>query len=128
MKKLSIIKTNQDWLEATWSEDEQVIHCESFSGHPEHISLLKAKCVEFVVELTEEDEVIIQEVMEAFEMPTQEELGKYELEQKIAEAKWYLSSTDYKMTVDYFATLSEVEQTELTAKRDEAREFIRGNK
>lgn len=46
---------------------------------------------------------------------------------KILEAKAYLEATDFKMTVDYYATLSEVEQLELTAKRQEAREYIRVN-
>ena len=46
---------------------------------------------------------------------------------KINKCKAYLLSTDYKMTVDYFATLIEAEQVELTTKRAEAREFIRLN-
>ena len=48
-------------------------------------------------------------------------------ERKIAEAKAYLASTDFKMTVDYFATLTEAEQVELTRLRAEAREFISAN-
>jgi len=55
--------------------------------------------------------------------PTKEEI----LNQKINEAKAYLASTDYKMTVDYFATLTEAEQVQLTQLRAEAREFIRTN-
>ena len=47
------------------------------------------------------------------------------LNQKISEARVYLFSTDYKMTVDYFATLSKEIQDELILKRSEAREFIR---
>ena len=50
------------------------------------------------------------------------------LNQKINEAKVYLSSTDYKMTVDYFATLEKEVQDELITKRAEARELIRGAK
>ena len=46
---------------------------------------------------------------------------------KILEAKAYLEATDFKMTVDYYATLSEAEQLDLTAKRQEAREYIRMN-
>jgi hypothetical protein len=46
---------------------------------------------------------------------------------KILEAKAYLEATDFKMTVDYYATLAEVEQLELTTKRQEAREYIRMN-
>lgn len=48
-------------------------------------------------------------------------------EYKVQEAKSYLLSTDSKMTVDYFATLSKEIQDELILKRSEAREFIRAN-
>lgn len=56
-----------------------------------------------------------------------EEIVEQELQTKIQEAKAYLASTDYKMTVDYFATLTEAEQVQLTQLRAEAREFIRTN-
>lgn len=49
------------------------------------------------------------------------------LEAKVNEALAYLSSTDYKMTVDYFATLSELEQTEFTNLREVSRQFVRDN-
>ena len=148
MIKLTITKTNPDWLEATWVEETTttsivenevkgeivqetventettVLHCESFSGHPEHIAMLEAKALEFETSLEEYTELITQ-AKEAFVMPTAEELLAYELEQKIQEAKVYLLSTDYKMTVDYFATLSKEIQDELILKRNEAREFIR---
>ena len=52
---------------------------------------------------------------------------KQELKEKILEAKAYLASTDFKMTIDYYATLTEAEQIELTTLRAEAREFIRVN-
>lgn len=139
MKKLTLILDQTNWLEATWVEEviTQVegegdrvettqVHCESYSGHPEHIAMLKAKASEFGTELGEYEELIA-ECESKFEMPTEEEIVKEELKNKIQEAKNYLASTDYKMTVDYFATLSEVEQNELIAKRAEAREFIRGN-
>lgn len=74
------------------------------------IDVITGKEIEF------EDEI---EIIE----PNKEQI----LEQKIGEAKAYLASTDYKMTVDYFATLTEAEQVEITAKRAEAREFIRTN-
>lgn len=57
-----------------------------------------------------------------------EDVFKQTLEYKINEAKAYLLSTDFKMTVDYFATLSTDIQDGLTLKRSEAREFIRANK
>ena len=58
---------------------------------------------------------------------TAEEIAEQEPQTKIQEAKAYLASTDYKMTVDYFATLTEAEQVQLTQLRAEAREFIRTN-
>lgn len=58
---------------------------------------------------------------------TDEELAQQELQAKVMEGKQYLSTTDYKMTVDYFATLTKEEQDEVTLKRAEAREFIRSN-
>ena len=50
-----------------------------------------------------------------------------ELSTKISEAKAYLASTDFKMTVDYFATMTVEKQEEFTSLRAEAREFIRAN-
>ena len=49
---------------------------------------------------------------------------KYDLEIKIAEAKSYLASTDFYMTVDKYAELDEARKVELTTKRAEARELI----
>ncbi len=56
---------------------------------------------------------------------TEAELAQRELNNSISEAKQYLASTDYKMTMDYYATLTLAESSELTLKRVEAREFIR---
>lgn len=47
------------------------------------------------------------------------------LMKKIEEAKTYLASTDFKMTVDYYATLTEQEQAELTYNRAKARTFLK---
>ena len=154
MIKLTLTLDQTNWLEATWytetitvndvekqvgvDEDEQPImetvqeetvtkaqvHCESFSGHREHIAMLRAKALEFGTEL---DEALISECIANFKYPTEEELAQQELEAKIAEAKTYLASTDFKMTVDYYATLTEAEQLDLTTKRQEAREYIRAN-
>ena len=49
-------------------------------------------------------EISFEELQELLK-PTAEQI----LEQKISEAKAYLANTDYKMTVDYFATLIEAE-------------------
>jgi hypothetical protein len=52
---------------------------------------------------------------------------KASLTYKINEAKSYLLSTDYKMTVDYFATLTKEQQDDLNKLRAESRQFIRDN-
>ena len=123
--KLNIILEN-NWLEATWSENEIQIHCESFSGHKEHIQMLRAKAKELNTPL-DEFEDLIKQCQDSFIYPTDEEIAKEDLINKINEAKAYLLLTDYKMTVDYFATLSKDIQDELILKRNEAREFIRAN-
>ena len=116
------LKLSNDWLEATWYEEtitlndvekqvgvdddenpimetihEEIVtktqvHCESFSGHPEHITMLRAKALEFGTEL---DEELIAEAIKNFKMPTEDELALEVLRTKIAEAKAYLASTDY---------------------------------
>ena len=140
------ITIDKDWLEATWTkevttineiekdgklvQEESVtteqIHCESFSGHREHITLLRAKAKEFNTSL-KEFEPLIKECEDAFIYPTDKEIAKEELNNKIQEAKIYLASTDYKMTIDYFATLTKEIQDELILKRAESRDFIRDN-
>lgn len=144
--KIKEFKYDNGWAEVTWaryttttkevevdgevtteeSVEEIVLHCESFGGHPEYIAMMEAKALEFGTSLDEYAE-LIEELKASYIAPTQAELDEAERVHKIAEAKAYLSATDFKMTVDYFATLSEVEQNELIAKRAEAREFIRGN-
>ena len=94
--KLNII-IDKDWLEATWLENEIQIHCESFSGHPEHIAMLEAKALEFGTSLDEYTELITQ-AKESFVMPTAEELLAYELDQKLQEANSYLAQTDWVNT------------------------------
>lgn len=140
MIKLNVTIDSTNWLESTWyaeevsvneeTQEETVaktqVHCESYSGHPEHIAMLRAKALEFGTPL-DEFEGLITQAEQAYTLPTQEELDKALVIQKIQEYKAYLLATDFKMTVDYYATLSEVEQLELTAKRQEAREYIRVN-
>ena len=58
---------------------------------------------------------------------TLEEIREAGINSQIAKSKSYLLSTDYKMTVDCFATLSKDIQDELILKRSEAREFIGAN-
>ena len=139
MKKLNLILDQTNWLEATWVEEiinqtedgestveTKQLHCESYSGHPKHISMLRAKALEFGTPL-DEFEGLIAQAEQAYTPPTQEELDRALVIQKIQEYKAYLLATDFKMTVDYYATLTEVEQLELTTKRQEAREYIRMN-
>ena len=139
MKKLALILDETNWLEATWTEEiiTQVegeedkvettqVHCESYSGHPEHISMLRAKALEFGTSLDEYEELIA-ECESKFIAPTEEEIQAEEIAMKVQEYKSYLASTDYKMTIDYFATLTVDMQNELTTKRAEAREYVRAN-
>lgn len=139
MKKLTLILDKTNWLEATWVEEivtqvedgEGIVEttqvwCESYSGHKEHIAMLRAKALEFETSL-EDYEDLIAECEKNFIYPTEEEIQAEITANLVQEAKNYLASTDYKMTIDYFATLSEVEQNEVIAKRAEARAFIRGN-
>ena len=142
MKKLNLILDNTNWLEATWMEEvitinevegEKVeskevnqLHCESYSGHPEHISMLRAKALEFETSLDEYEELIA-ECESKFIAPNEDEIQAEITLHLVNEAKNYLAKTDYKMTVDYFASLDKVTQDELIAERQKAREFIRAN-
>ena len=137
------IKIEKDCLEATWTkevttindvEKESVtteqVHCESFSGHPEHIAMLEAKVLEFGTSLDEYAELITQ-VKEAFVMPTAEELLAYELDQKIQEANAYLAQTDwvntYKIRHDLGLELipEESSKWEVINKREEYIVFLK---
>ena len=124
------LKLTNDWLEATWYEDDKQVHCESFSGHVEHIAMLRAKALEFDTEL---DEVLIAECIKNFKMPTEAELAEQAKVQAIAEARSYLDSTDWikskyielvvmkkTMTEEEFNAKYEVE----LAKMDEARAIL----
>ena len=123
IKIKSFILDETNWLEVIWVNDnEEQVHCESYSGHPEHITMLRTKALEFGTEL---DEALISECIANFKYQTEEELAQQELEAKIAEAKAYLASTDFKMTIDYYSTMTAEQQEELTTKRSEARAFLK---
>lgn len=148
---MEIIKLNitidKDWLEATWikevttindvEKEESVVteqlHCESFSGHPEHIAMLEAKALEFGTSLDEYAELIAH-IKESFVMPTAEELLAYELDQKIQEANQYLAQTDwvnsYKIRHDLGLEVLQEDSTKwLTIKqREEHITFLKGAK
>ena len=103
--KLDLILTN-DWLEATWYNEEVSIneetkeetvtetqvHCESYSGHSEHIKMLRAKALEFGTSL-DKYESLISECKSKFVYPTQEELDKEINAHKVQEPRSYLFST-----------------------------------
>ena len=133
MIKLELKLTN-DWIEATWYEEADEVrtkvHCESFSGHPEHIAMLRAKALEFGTEL---DETLVAECVANFKMPTEAELAEQAKAQAIAEARSFLNSTDWikskyielvvmkkTMTEEEFNAKYEVE----LAKMDEARAIL----
>ena len=90
------LKLTNDWIEATWytkeNEAKTQVHCEYFSGHPEHIAMLRAKALEYGTEL---DEAIVKELEESYEAPTQAELDEEANKAKLQEAYAYLASTDW---------------------------------
>ena len=130
----SLIRTN-DWLEVTWSETleevETTIHCESFSGHPEHIAMLDAKASEFGTSL-DEYKSEIEAVIAEFKMPTEEEIQAEILAHKIQEANSYLSSTDwvkdYKLRHDLGLELIPESSSKwvVITKREEYLLFLKG--
>jgi len=117
------LKLENSWIEATWyieeNEAKTQVHCESFSGHTEHIAMLKSKALEYGTEL---DEAIVKELSDSYEAPTQAEIDEEAKKAKLQEAYAYLASTDFKMTLDY-----DKDTTEIKVLRAEAREFIRAN-
>ena len=155
------IQLDKDWLEATWTKElttinevekevevggelvkeivqeesgiTEQLHCESFSGHKEHIAMLEAKALEFGTSLDEYVELINQ-AKEAFIMPTAEELLAYELDQKIQEANGYLAQTDwvntYKIRHDLGLELipEDSSKWEVINKREEYIVFLKGAK
>ena len=126
------LKLTNDWIEATWyTEENEVktqVHCESFSGHPEHIAMLRDRAKEYGTTL---DEALIAECIANFVMPTAEELAEQELKAKIAEAKAYLASTDWvePYLIKHYTGLEVLEADSnkfvIEAKRAEARTFLK---
>ena len=152
MNKIKLnITIDKDWLEATWTKEVTTInevekevevdgeltkeivreesvtteqlHCESFSGHPEHIAMLEAKALEFGTSL-DEFEGLIAQAKEAFVMPTAEELLAYELDQKLQIANQYLASTGWYVERLNDPSSGKAIPEEVLAKRVEARELI----
>lgn len=135
--KLNII-ADKDWLEATWTkevttinevekdgelvQEESVtteqVHCESFSGHREHIAMLRAKATEFGTSL-DEYEAVIAECESKFVYPSAAEIEAELLAQRKQEALNYLASTDWYVTrlLETGVAISE----DVSVKRAEAR-------
>ncbi len=153
------ITIDKDWLEATWIKEvttindvekeveidgeltkeivkeesvtTEQIHCESFSGHKEHIAMLEAKALEFGTSLDEYSE-LIKQCKDSFVYPTDEELAKEELQNKIQEASGYLAQTDwvntYKIRHDLGLELiyEESSKWEVINQREEYITFLKG--
>ena len=64
---------------------------------------------------------------EHFDFRTAEEIEAQEIARKVAEAKAYLVATDHKVLPDYEPKEGE-DLEDITAKRSEARAFVRENK
>ena len=125
----SLIKyDNANCIEVTWIETieevETVIHCQAYADT--QMDMLRADAEKYGTSLDEYEDIIA-EVEAGIVLPTDEEIAEQERLAKLAECYAYLNSTDYKMTVDYFATLSKEVQDELIAERQKARNFIREN-
>ena len=95
IKIKAFVLDETNWLEATWvNESDEQVYCESYSGHPEHIQMLRDKAIELGTSL-DEYENLIAKVQSEFKMPSAEELNAYEQEQKVMECTTYLASTDW---------------------------------
>lgn len=130
IKEIKLDQTN--WLEVTFiDENDKEIHCESFGDSDEYQVLVLQRCNELNVVVTKELETILLEQKNKRKVFTPEELAEIAKLDKISannssiqEAKNYLTSTDFYMTVDKYASLTTERQVELTTKRAEARELI----
>ena len=125
----SVINEN-GWLEVTWVEGDEQVFCGSYSGHPEHIKMLRDKAVEFNTPLDAYEDMITK-VQSEFKMPSVEELNAYEQEQKVMECTTYLASTDWvepylirhELGLEILAADSE--KFVIKQKRDEAKTFLK---
>ena len=118
----SFILDETNWLEVTWvNENDEQVHCESYSGHPEHIAMLRAKALEFCTEL---DEALIKECIANFKMPTESELLIEANKAKVQEARAYLISTAWYIERLNDPSSGKAVPQEVLDKRAEARVLI----
>lgn len=137
----SIILDQTNWLEITIVNDNnEIIHCESFGDSDEYKELLNQRCTEFGVELSEDNLNILAEQKSKRKVFTQAELDEIakqntisDLQNKIQEAKAYLSSTSWiwekyarNVTVlgDLTAEEFKLKYADIITKQEEARELI----
>lgn len=123
MKKLNLILDETNWIEAVWYEDNKQIYCESFSGHSEHIALLRAKAKEFNTSL-KEYEPLIKQCQDSFIYPTDEELLVEANKAKVQEARAYLVSTAWYVERLNDPSSGKAIPQEVLDKRAEARVLI----
>ena len=85
MNKIKEIKLdNTNWIEVTITdENNETIHCESFGDSDEYTELLKQRCIEFGVELTEEHLAILAEQKGKRHIPTEDELAAIESQKQL---------------------------------------------
>lgn len=96
MYKIKDIKLdNTNWLEVTFvNKNNEIIHCESFGDSDEYQGLLGQRCIEFGVELSEDNLLILEEQKKKRYTPTIKELQEIEvakalkLEQEAFSTKW----------------------------------------
>lgn len=73
----SIILDNTNWLELTLIDNNnEVIHCESFGDSDEYQDLFNQRCIEFGVELSEDNLSILAEQKNKRKVLTAEELAE----------------------------------------------------
>lgn len=85
MNKIKEIKLDDtNWIELTITDENDVaIHCESFGDVDEYTELLKQRCAEFGVELTEEHLAILAEQKSKRHIPTEDELAAIESQKQV---------------------------------------------
>ena len=80
----SIILDQTNWIELTITDENDVaVHCESFGDVDEYTELLKQRCAEFGVELTEEHLAVLDEQKSKRHIPTEDELAEIEVQKQL---------------------------------------------
>ena len=82
IKEIKLDQTN--WIEvAVVNVNDEIVHCESFGDSDEYQVLLRQRCLEFGVELTEEHLAILAEQKANKHIPTEDELAKIEVQKQV---------------------------------------------